>query len=105
MLTMKPADSRSSSGKTSGPITRIPLRRLYVSHLDILLERLRHYDEVTLLELLDVDADEILERFKDKVLQRRSYIMRELELLEDDESIDELDGFQIETVEDWDEEE
>lgn len=76
-----------------------------MSHLDILLERLRHYDEVTLLELLDVDADEILERFKDKVLQRRSYIMRELELLEDDESIDELDGFQIETVEDWDEEE
>lgn len=69
-----------------------------MSHLDILMERLKHYDEVTLLELLGIDAEDILERFKDRVLEKRHYLAREMEVLEetDEDLVDELDGFQIE---------
>lgn len=78
-----------------------------MSHLDILMERLRHYDEVTLLELLDISADDLLERFKDKVLDKRHYLAREMEILEetDDEEVEELDGFEIHDVNEYNEEE
>jgi hypothetical protein len=72
-----------------------------MSHLDILMERLRHYDEIQILELLDLSSDDILNRFQDVVLARREYLMRELEVLEDpEEEIDEfMDGFQVEFFE------
>ena len=72
--------------------------RIMTKHLDILMERLKHYDEVTLLELLDIDAEDLLERFKDKVISRRDYLAGEVELLEetDEDMVDELEGFEIE---------
>ena len=48
--------------------------------LNQLIERLQQYDEVQLLELLDISSEEILERFEDKLKERRSYIEKELEL-------------------------
>ena len=39
-----------------------------------LLEKLRHYDEVLLLELLDINADDIIDKFSDKVYERLEYI-------------------------------
>ncbi len=70
------------------------------TRLDILMERLKQFDEVTLLELLDVTSEDILERFKDKVISRKDTLFGEIELLiegEDDESEDEAwDGYQIE---------
>lgn len=76
-----------------------------MSHLDILMERLLHYDEIQILELLDISSEEILNRFQDKLLSRRDYVMRELEILEDpEEDIDEfMDGFQVEFFEEPDE--
>lgn len=78
-----------------------------MSHLDILLERLKHYDEVTLLELLDIGAEDILERFKDKVLEKRHYLAREMEVLEETEedAVEELDGFEIHDINEYPDEE
>ncbi len=75
-------------------------------YLDILMERLRHYDEVQLLELLDISADDLLERFKDKVVSKHKYLAREMEVLEetDEDLVDELDGFEVKTLDDYNEE-
>ena len=69
---------------------------------DILLERLRQFDEVTLLEILDIHADEILDRFKDKILDRKDILFGEVELLniDDEEIYDEefADGFEVDDI-------
>lgn len=69
------------------------------SNLDLLFERLKKFDEVTLLELLDINAEELLERFKDKINQRKEILFGEVELFieDDEEELDEWDGYQIET--------
>lgn len=56
-------------------------------HVDILFERLKQFDEVTILELLDITAEELLEKFKERVLERKDTLFGEIELLtpEDDE--------------------
>ena len=72
-----------------------------MSYMDILMEQLRHYDEVQLLEMLDISTNDLLEAFKNKIIERKDYIEREIEFLpmsdEDIEKLDEeeLDGFQI----------
>lgn len=75
-------------------------------NLDILFERLKQFDEVTLLELLDITSEELLERFKDKVNLRRDHLFGEVELLveDDEEELDEWDGYQIEEYVDDEEE-
>lgn len=79
------------------------------NHVDILFERLKQFDEVTLLELLDITAEDILTRFKDRVISRKSQLYGEVELLtpedeelEEDWDRDYDDGFQIEGVDDGD---
>lgn len=77
-------------------------------HLDLLIERLKKFDEVALLELLDISSEEIVERFKDVIIKRREYLFGEIEEMseewmdeEDKEEWDnELEGFQIESVDD-----
>ena len=39
-----------------------------------LLEELRKIDEVTLLELLDIEADDLLDAFPEKIKERLQYI-------------------------------
>lgn len=39
-----------------------------------LLEELRKVDEVTLLELLDIEADDLIDAFPDKITERFQYI-------------------------------
>lgn len=39
-----------------------------------LLEELRTVDEVTLLELLDISADDLIDAFPDKIKERFNYI-------------------------------
>lgn len=77
-----------------------------MSHLDLLMERLKHYDEITLLELLNINTEELLERFQDRIYKRREYLYRELEVLSSTEEdlVDEFDGFQIIDKEDYDDE-
>lgn len=71
--------------------------------LDILFERLKHFDEVTLLELLDITSEDILARFKSRVISKKEFLFGEVELFDiDDPEVTELDndeygdGFQIE---------
>lgn len=44
-----------------------------------LLEKLRKLDEVTLLELLNISADEIVDTFLDKIYERIDYLYKEVE--------------------------
>lgn len=39
-----------------------------------LIEELRKIDEVTLLELLDIEADDLIDAFPDKIKERLQYI-------------------------------
>jgi hypothetical protein len=39
-----------------------------------LIEELRKVDEVTLLELLDIEADALIDAFPDKIKERFQYI-------------------------------
>ena len=73
------------------------------SSIDVLFERLKQFDEISLLELLDITSEDILERFKDKVVKRQQQLFGEVELFtEEEEEIDEYDGFQIEDYDDDD---
>jgi hypothetical protein len=49
---------------------------------DILLERLKQYDEVQICELLDVSAEELVDSFVARIRERRAYISKELELID-----------------------
>lgn len=51
-----------------------------------LAEDLATYDEVTVLELLDLEADMIVKRFMDRVEEREAYLRKEL-YGDDDESL------------------
>ena len=44
--------------------------------MELLAER---YDEVTLLELLDINSEELVERFSDKIEQRYEKLQQELD--------------------------
>jgi len=48
-------------------------------------------DEVTILEILDIHADELVEAFSNKIEERHDYIMAQLEL-ENDNDIDHSRG-------------
>lgn len=50
-----------------------------------LIEILVKVDEITLLELLDITSEELVERFPDKIEERHEYIQKELENLEIEE--------------------
>jgi hypothetical protein len=49
---------------------------------DILLERLKQYDEVQILELLDLASEDLIELCVERIRQRRAYITKELELMD-----------------------
>ena len=44
-----------------------------------LCDKLKRLDEVTLLEVLDISSEEIVERFVDLVEDRFEYLVQELE--------------------------
>ena len=74
-----------------------------MSHLDILLERLKGFEETQLLDLLDITSEELVERFKDVIYKRRDYLFGEIEVLSPEEFDDETPcneivdwGYQIE---------
>jgi len=59
---------------------------------DILLERLKQYDEVQLCELLDISAEDLVDGFVAKIKERRAYITKEIELIDpEDIGADDLD--------------
>lgn len=80
------------------------------NYLDLLIERLKQFDEVSLCELLDITSEEIIERFKDVIIQRREYLFGEIEEMSEEWMTDEdraewedaLSGFQIESYDEED---
>lgn len=44
-----------------------------------LKEKLQRVDEVTLLELLEIRSDDIVERFEDLIEEQQDKLMREIE--------------------------
>jgi len=42
-------------------------------------ERLKHLDEITLLEVLDIASEDIVDKFKDKIEDRHEELEEELE--------------------------
>ena len=48
-------------------------------------------DEVTILEMLDIHADELVEAFSDKIEERYDYIIAQLELDKDVDTDSESD--------------
>lgn len=45
-----------------------------------LIETLKRLDEVTLLELLEISSEDLVERFPELIEEKRGYIQKELEL-------------------------
>ena len=48
--------------------------------LDKLKAELLLIDEVTLMELLEVSTEDLIERFGDRILQRRVFLSKEVEI-------------------------
>lgn len=42
-------------------------------------ERLKKLDETTLLEILEISSEEIVERFEDKIEEREEYFINDLD--------------------------
>jgi hypothetical protein len=53
--------------------------------IDKLLNYLYKLDEVSILELLDLSTEDILDRFRDKVIERRAYLQKEVEIIDPEE--------------------
>lgn len=74
--------------------------------LDLLMEALKRYDETMILELLDIDTEQLLSRFRDKVFAKRVELCREMEVLPSStEEEFEEDELEIDPFEDWMDEE
>ena len=48
-------------------------------HNSELIEKLRQQDELTLLELLDITSEDLVDAFMDKIDERLQYILKNLE--------------------------
>jgi hypothetical protein len=72
--------------------------------IDIVIERMRMYDVVEVIELLKISAEDIIDRFADRITEREEYLRREFEIFnntDDDElDLDEPEVFPIEEEED-----
>lgn len=67
--------------------------------IDKLLNYLRTVDEVQILELLDLSTEDILERFRDRVISRRKYLEKEVEVIYDEEGeafLDDISEYEAE---------
>jgi hypothetical protein len=60
--------------------------------LDFLLERLKQFDEITILELLDISTEDLLEKFKSRIRKKQDVLYGEVEIFDiDDPELDEPD--------------
>lgn len=55
-----------------------------------LCERLKQIDEVTLLELLHLRSEDIVDRFEDIIIKKSFELREELEDIEEDEEYDNI---------------
>ena len=52
-----------------------------------IMERLKRLDEVTLLEVLEINSEELVERFTDKIEERADELESELEEFNEEEGL------------------
>jgi hypothetical protein len=64
--------------------------------IDLLLDYLKTLDEVLLCELLDISSEELVDMFQERIAKRRSYLEKEVELM------NEVDGARAEDFVDED---
>jgi hypothetical protein len=55
--------------------------------IDIIMERLKAYDEVEVCDLLCISTEDLLERFRDRVVARKQHLESELEIMYEDQFI------------------
>jgi hypothetical protein len=61
-------------------------------NFDTVKTKLMKTDEITVLELLDISSEELVEAFPERIRQRLAYISKELEMaIEDEYEVKELD--------------
>ncbi len=59
--------------------------------LNKIKEQLRQTDEITVLELLDLKSDDLVDAFGPRIVERRAFITKELEMaLDPEDQIKEL---------------
>ena len=51
--------------------------------LNEIRDRLKQLDEITLMEILDISSEDLVERFQDKIEDRENYFAKDLEDGED----------------------
>jgi hypothetical protein len=56
-------------------------------------EKLKRYDEVSLLEVLDISSEDIVEKFLERIEERYDELLLELDEYEDEDDNDETDSF------------
>lgn len=54
--------------------------------IDKLINYLKTVDEVQILELLDLSTEDIISRFHDRIVERRSYLVKEVEIFDEAEA-------------------
>ena len=54
-------------------------RRSMALTFNDICERLKHLDEITILEVLDIASEDIVDRFKDKIEERYEELEEDLE--------------------------
>ena len=61
--------------------------------LDLLLEYLKQLDETQLCELLEVSSEDIIEAFRDRIIDKRKFLEQEIEVFStvEDEDYSEKD--------------
>lgn len=47
--------------------------------IEDLKDKLKQFDEVSLLEILNISSEDLVERFEDVIINRRGYLLGELE--------------------------
>jgi hypothetical protein len=56
-------------------------------------EKLKRYDEVSLLEVLDISSEDIVEKFLERIEERYDELLLELDEYEDEDDNDETNSF------------
>jgi hypothetical protein len=51
--------------------------------MDLLKQYLKQVEETQLLELLDISSEELVEMFEQKIKERRAYLEKEVELIQE----------------------
>jgi hypothetical protein len=62
--------------------------------LDVIIEKLKQYDETQVCDLLDITSEDLLIKFRARVVSKRKHLCSELEIFigehsEDEEPLDE----------------